>query len=267
MFIENCQKNYAMGAHGCVDEILVPFRFRVRFLIHMPKEPAKYGIKLLCLTDAHISYLYNVYIYTGKGSDGATLTAAERKLQIPSQAVVRLTKCLYKTNRNITCDNWFRSLEIAQELLKHGLIPPEFLPNKTRAVGTSLYCFTKELTQLPHVPKKSNVVTLLSSMHHSEFNDTSTGKSKIISFYNATIYVVDTLDMKCSNCSTNRKTRSWPPAIFYYILAMCRSNASTPFMKKRLTIPNLPDKLRKLIQEAVGENKEKGAALSVCDKK
>ncbi|KAJ8887714.1 hypothetical protein PR048_013932 [Dryococelus australis] len=70
MFIENCHKNYAMGAHGCVDVTLVPFRGCVRFLVYIPKKLARYGIKLLCLTDAHKSYLYNSYIYTGKGSYG-----------------------------------------------------------------------------------------------------------------------------------------------------------------------------------------------------
>ncbi|KAJ8877808.1 hypothetical protein PR048_022266 [Dryococelus australis] len=226
---------------------LVPFRGRVRFLINMPKKPAKYGIKWPCLTDSQDSYIYNGYIYTGKVSDGATLTPAERKLPIPSQ------------------------------------IPPEFLPNITRAVGTSLYGFVKEFTLRSHVPNKSKAVVLLSSMHHSEFNDTSTGKPEIISFYDATKPGVDALDMKCSNYSTNRKTRRWPLAIFYYILAMCGPSAyvlynmyskaekfsryefvknlgispATPFMKKRPTISNVPDELRKLIQEAMGEDQEK----------
>ncbi|KAJ8893503.1 hypothetical protein PR048_006101 [Dryococelus australis] len=107
MFVENCQKNYAMAAHGCIDETHVPFKGRFRFLVYMPKKPAKYGLKLLCLTDTQNTYFYNAYIYTGKGSDGATHTPAERKLKIPSQAVVHLTKCLYKTNQNIMSGNWF----------------------------------------------------------------------------------------------------------------------------------------------------------------
>ncbi|KAJ8867130.1 hypothetical protein PR048_032993 [Dryococelus australis] len=179
-----CQKYYAMDAHICVDETLVPFRGSVHFIVYMPMEPAKYGIKLLCLTDVNNSYLYNAYIYRGKGSDGAPPYSSRVKTPSSSsaQAVVRLTKCFYKTNRNITCDNLFCSLEITQELLKHGLtlvatmkankpqIPPEFLPNKTRAVGLSLHGFTKELTLLSNVLKKSKVsfhfllCTILNSM-------------------------------------------------------------------------------------------------------
>ena len=32
-FVSNCQKNYSPGAHMTVDETLVPFRGRVRFLV------------------------------------------------------------------------------------------------------------------------------------------------------------------------------------------------------------------------------------------
>lgn len=58
-FVSNCQQNYSPGAHMTVDETLVPFRGRVRFLVYNPKKPAKYGIKIMCMTEAHNSYLYN----------------------------------------------------------------------------------------------------------------------------------------------------------------------------------------------------------------
>ncbi|KAJ8884857.1 hypothetical protein PR048_011053 [Dryococelus australis] len=106
ILIENCQNKYAMGGHGCVDEILVPLRGRVRFVVYMPKKPTKYGIKLLCLTEA-----YNSQLLKHGLAFGATM----------------------KANRP--------------------QISPEFLPNKTRAVGSSLYGFTKELTLLSHVPE------------------------------------------------------------------------------------------------------------------
>lgn len=294
-FILNCQTCYALGAHVCVDETLVPFRGRVRFLVYMPKKPAKYGIKLLCMTDAHSSYLYNAYIYCGKESDGSTLSAEERKLQIPTQAVVRLTKCIFKTNRNVTFDNWFTSLEVAQHLSKNGLtivgtmrsnkpqIPPTFLPNKNKQVGTSMYGFTKEFTIVSYVPKKMKAVVLLSSMHHSAYNDTTNDKPEIVSFYNATKSGVDTMDMKCSNYSTNRKTRRWPLAIFYYILNIAESNAYNlyklypnsqqisryeflrklglslvnPYLRRRLTIPNLTKELVDLIEATLGEQSNK----------
>ncbi|GFY42352.1 DDE_Tnp_1_7 domain-containing protein [Trichonephila inaurata madagascariensis] len=290
LFIENCKRNYSLGAYATIDETLVPFRGRVKFRVCMPNKPSKYGIKVMCLTDAHNAYLYNAYVYTGKGSDGLTLSAQERNLTIPSQSVIRLTKCIYGTNRNITCGNWFTSIELATELKKHKLtlvgtvkknkpqIPPEFLPSKNREIGSTLYGFTKDNTLISYVPKKDKAVILLSTMHHSICTDIS-NKPEIISFYNATKSGVDTLDMKCKAYSPNRKTRRWPLVIFYHLIAVASSNAHiiyemypenkkksrydfileialslcNSYMKKRLQIPNLPEELKKIIKEAVGE--------------
>ncbi|XP_049946608.1 piggyBac transposable element-derived protein 4-like [Schistocerca serialis cubense] len=284
-FIWNCQQIYSPGAHLTVDETLVPFRGRVKFRIYMPNKPAKYGIKVMGLADAHNAYIYNAYIYSGKGCDGATLSTAEKKKSIPTQSVIRLSKGLYGTNRNISCDNWFCSVELAQELLAHNLtlvgtlkrnrpqIPAEFQARSDREIGSSLYGFTKEMTLLSYVPKRNKAVLLLSSMHHSNYTDVSNDKPEIISFYNATKSGIDTLDMKCSVYSTNRKTRRWPLAIFYHMVAMAGSNASIlyglfgekktvsrfdflkrvslylvyDFVKSRLAISNLPQELQSII--------------------
>lgn len=285
--ISNCQKLYNIGAHACVDEALIPFRGRCLFRMFMPKKPAKYGIKLMCLTDAHNSYLLNSYIYVGKDSDGKTLPDEERKFGKPTQSVVRLAAPIVGTNRNITADNWFSSIELVTELGKRKLtytgtlkknkreIPKEFYPDKTREVGSSKYGYTKDMTLLSYVPKKSKAVILVSSMHHSKYTDMTNNKPEIISFYNATKSGVDTMDMKCANYSPNRRTRRWPLAIFYYLISMMCVNteiihkasktASTlkrfDFMKllatnliknhmtRRLHIPNLPSEIRKIIAD------------------
>lgn len=68
----------------------------------MPKKPAKYGLKVMVLADARTHYFYNGYIYTGKGSDSIGLSEEEKKLLIPSQAVLRLTKPIEASRRNVT---------------------------------------------------------------------------------------------------------------------------------------------------------------------
>lgn len=236
-FIENCQKNYTIGTHGCIDEMLVPFRGRCRFKMYMPNKPAKYGIKIMALTDARTQYLANAYIYHGKNSDGNGLTTEERRLSVPTQAVLRLTKIIEGSNRNITADNWFSSIQVIEELKKRQLtylgtlkknkreIPPEFLPNKNRPAGSCLYGFTKEVTILSYVPHKNKAVLLLSSMHHREEIDVQSGKPAIIADYNNTKGGVDELDKKCSIYSSNRRTRRWPLAIFYRLLDISAANA------------------------------------------
>lgn len=120
-FIDNCQNVYGLGQSATIDERLISFRGRCRFKMYMPQKPCKYGIKIMCLTDARTSYLYNAYIYCGKGSDGFGLTREEQTFLKPTQTVIRLAKPLYGSNRNITADNWFTSMELITLLRKNGL--------------------------------------------------------------------------------------------------------------------------------------------------
>lgn len=90
LFIANCKTAYTPGVYLCVDEMLLPFRGRCKFIIYMPKKPAKYGLKILVVCDAETFYVYNAYIYHGKNSDGRGLAETERKLAIPTQSVLRL---------------------------------------------------------------------------------------------------------------------------------------------------------------------------------
>lgn len=109
-FLENCRNCYSIGEYACIDEMLLGFRGRYRFRMYIPNKPRKYGIKIMALTDAKTHYLLNAYIYSGKDSDGRTLTDDERKLPKPTQAVLQLTKPIVGSNRNITADNWFSSI-------------------------------------------------------------------------------------------------------------------------------------------------------------
>ncbi|KAK9884729.1 hypothetical protein WA026_007574 [Henosepilachna vigintioctopunctata] len=236
-FVQNCQKAYNVSEYATVDEMLVPFRGRTHLMIYMPMKPAKYGLKLMCLCDAKNGYFYNSYIYTGRGSDGESLPDEERKFLVPTQSVIRLAKPLYGSNRNITCDNWFTSVELVDNLKKKGLtcvgtlkknkreIPKQFLPSKQREIGSTLYGFAGQNTLLSHVPKKSKAVILLSSMHHIEATDQTTGKPEIIHFYNTTKGGVDEIDKKCSIYTCSRRTRRWPMVIFYRMLDVSSVNS------------------------------------------
>lgn len=115
-FIQNCQDIYSIGTCACVDEMLVAFRGRCRFKMYMPKKPAKYGLKIMCITDARNGYLINGYIYLGKDSDGQNLPQEQQRLSKPTQSVLRLISPIEGSNRNVTADNWFSSIELVNIL-------------------------------------------------------------------------------------------------------------------------------------------------------
>lgn len=305
--IENSQKNYTVGTSVCIDEMLVPFRGRCKFRMYMPLKPTKYGIKVLCMTDARNNYFYDGYIYCGKGSDGLTLSDEERTFSIPTQAVLRLTRSIVKTNRNVTADNWFSSIELVNELRQRGLtfvgtlkknkreVPSAFLPKKSRPVKSCLYGFTDNMTLLSFVQKASKCVLVISSMHHGTATDPATDKPEMIAFYNSTKGGVDSLDQKCANYSCNRRTRRWPMAVFFALLNISTVNAyvlhqsyrdaqyitrlnflkalarslTEPYMKVRLTGANLQKELRFTISRVlkVEVNEEENPEVDVLERR
>lgn len=234
-FNQNSQSAYTLGANATVDEMLVGFRGRCKFKMYLPSKPVKYGLKIQCLVDARTHFICNTYIYCGKGSDSLGLTDEEKRFAIPTQAVLRLSKPLFGSNRNITGDNWYSSIELTDQLLKKKLtyvgtmrknkreIPKEFLPSKTRQVGSTLYGFTCNKTLISRVPKKSKAVILISSMHHCRQDDGDL--PEINAFYNNTKSGVDAVDEKTTKYSCSRRTQRWPMALFYRIVDMSSVNA------------------------------------------
>jgi hypothetical protein len=120
-FVKNCQECYSIGEYACIDEMLVRFRGPCKFRMYIPNNPRKYGLKIMVLNDAKTQYFLNSYIYSGKDSDGNTLSDDEKRLDKPSQSVLRLSAPISGTNRNITADNWFTSIPLVLELKKRGL--------------------------------------------------------------------------------------------------------------------------------------------------
>lgn len=234
LFIANCRSNYSVGEYVTVDEMLIAFRGRCSFRMYLKNKPDKYGLKLQCICDAKTHYLLNAFVYTGKDTHSGNPNP--KKLSIPTQDVLSLIPPIANSNRNITGDNWFTSLELVNELKSQNLtyvgtirknkreIPSQFLPNNGRSVNSTVFGFTKDYTLISHVPKKNRAVLLISSMHHD--NSIIDGKPEIINFYNETKGGVDTIDQKCSCYKVGRRTRRWPQTIWFRIMDIAGVNAN-----------------------------------------
>ncbi|CAG4917457.1 unnamed protein product [Colias eurytheme] len=181
---------------------------------------------------------------------------------------------------NVTGDNWFSSIELVDKLKQNGLtyvgtvrknkreLPPEFLPNRTRPVGSTLFGFTNDKTLASYVPKKNQSVVMISSMHHDKTIDENSGKPEIIEFYNSTKAGVDALDQKCANYSDSSRTQRWPCVVFSAILNISMVNgyrlwkASNP--EKRLKRNNYIKNIgMKLIEPFVRQRQREYANFPV----
>ena len=232
--IDNCKNSYKAGSYVTIDEQLLAFRGCCPFCMYIPNKPAKYGVKIVMVCDAGTKYMIDASPYLGKK------TKKGDNMPLAEHYVKTLTTSLRGGNRNITMDNWFTSVKLADDLLQNPYnftmvgtlrknkpeIPSQMLSTKNRLAGDAKFCFDKEKTLLSYIPKKNRNVILLSTMHSgSTLMSQTTGKPDIIDFYNSTKGGVDTFDQMCGNMSTSRKTRRWPLCLFYGMLNIASINS------------------------------------------
>lgn len=284
LFITNCESNYTPYEYVTIDEQLLNFRGRCSFKMYLPNKPDKYGLKIVMMCDAKTYYMCSAIPYTGKDPNRNPQDGS-----IPTQYVMKLSKIIAGTNRNITMDNWFSSFELAQKLLENKLtmvgtlrknkreIPIQFLDVKRKEIPSSAFAFSKDITLVSHVSEKKKCVLLISSMHFQDEIDLETKKPEIIMFYNSTKGGVDTFDQLCHSKTVARKTRRWPLRIFYGMLDAAGINSFVlhrfktlnkdtrsnflkqladvlveDHMKQRAENKRLPRKLRQSIRDYLG---------------
>lgn len=262
VFIENCQKHYHLGQNVTIDEMLPGFRGRCSFRQYIPSKPNKYGIKIYCLSDSKLFYTSNMEIYCGQQPEGPF-----QQSNSSDSIVMRLSKPILGSGRNITADNWFTSLKLVRELEKNKVsyvgtirknkreLPPSFVSPKNRPCFSTIFGYTKNETLVSYVPKKGKSVLLLSSMHISSEEVTSEPEKKpeIILFYNETKSGVDVVDKLCATYNVSRSTRRWPMVIFYHLMNVAGVNSRIIFLANKNEFTTRRDFLKKLALSLVDE--------------
>ncbi|GBP17815.1 hypothetical protein EVAR_102674_1 [Eumeta japonica] len=79
--------------------------------------------------------------------------------------VQRLCEPMFNTGRNVTTDNWYSSIPLAEALLQKGLttvgtirknkkeIPSDFNTLRGRSVKSNMFGFRNDMVLVSHVPK------------------------------------------------------------------------------------------------------------------
>uniref|UniRef100_A0AAQ4RU08 PiggyBac transposable element-derived protein domain-containing protein n=1 Tax=Gasterosteus aculeatus aculeatus TaxID=481459 RepID=A0AAQ4RU08_GASAC len=203
----------------------------------MPSKPAKYGLKIFWVCDARIPYAIDGIVYTGRQP------GEEVQKNLGENIVQQLCSRFRNTGRNITMDNFFTSVPLAQHLLEKDPtivgtlrqnkpdIPPLMKPSKSREVHSKEFGFNDSLTMVSFVRKKGKDVGLLSTMHHDKEVDENSRKKKteVITYYNKTKGGVDTTDQMVGTYTSKRKTQRWPMVLWYNIIDIATLNAYTFF--------------------------------------
>ncbi|XP_056880632.1 piggyBac transposable element-derived protein 4-like isoform X2 [Takifugu flavidus] len=203
----------------------------------MPSKPAKYGLKIFWMCDARVPYTIDGTVYTGRQP------GEEIKKKLGETVVQQLCSGIRGTGRNITMDNFFTSVPLAEKLLEKDLtivgtlrqnkadIPPVMKPSKLREIYSSEFGFRGNMTMVSYVPRKGKSVVLLSTMHDDKAVDESNHKKKpdVILFYNQTKGGVDIMDQMVSTYTCKRRTRRWPMVLWSNMLDVATLNALASF--------------------------------------
>ncbi|XP_052423857.1 piggyBac transposable element-derived protein 4 isoform X5 [Carassius gibelio] len=227
---------YNPGPNVTVGECLVGFRGRCPFKQYMPSKPGRYGIKIWAACDSRSSYAWNLQIYTGKAADGKS----EKNQGM--QVVLDMTDGL--EGHTITCDNFFTSYALGQELLRRKMtmigtvrsnkpeLPPALLSMKNRTRLSSMFAFTDTHTLVSYCPRKNTNVLLMSTFHRDvKVSNKDHKKPEIILDYNHTKGGVDNLDKLVATYTCQRKTSRWPMVIFFNMLDVSAYNAFVLWME------------------------------------
>ena len=172
-FIESRQKPYVSNVYVTVDEQLLPCKARCRFIQNMANKPDKFGLKFSMMVDADSKYLYNDFPYLGKDD------TRETSVSVPTDVVMKLMLPLFKHGYNVTCDNFFTSLDLVVRLAKEkcslvGTIhqnrreQPQAAKAKQQLHETTLFKTTISSTSITltcYHCKKAKSVIMLSALH------------------------------------------------------------------------------------------------------
>ena len=110
-FIENCKKYYLPNFDLNIDEQLFPYYTRCPFIQYMANKPDKFDIKFWLLADAQTKYLCNGKPYLGKDLTRSRCT------DLPGDVCLNLLQPYFGKDYNVTTDNYFTSLKLAEELM------------------------------------------------------------------------------------------------------------------------------------------------------
>ncbi|XP_071039876.1 piggyBac transposable element-derived protein 4-like [Parasteatoda tepidariorum] len=233
-FIQNSQACYKPGENLTVDEQLFPSKTRCRFTQFMANKPDEFGIKFWLASDVKSKYLINDFPYLGKDEKRPS------DLPLGEFVVLKLTEPYLGHGRNITTDNFFKSISLAKKLLKK---------KKTTLVGT-LRANRKELPKFAKA-KKDNMIRYSTKLYKSDEYVLTVCKSKpnkkvlllsskhknvkvendakrvpeTVAYYNKTKFGVDIVDQMARKYSVKTGSRIWPLHVFYNILDLAAINA------------------------------------------
>ena len=110
--VDAIKSEYRPTKNVAVDEAMIPFKGRLSLKQYMPLKPVKRGIKVWECADSSNGFVCDLNVYTGKQRDG------NPEQGLGYRVVHNLTRTLVGKNHHVFVDNFFNSVNLAEDLLQ-----------------------------------------------------------------------------------------------------------------------------------------------------
>ena len=220
----------------------MPLKSCCSFVTFVPNKPDKYGMKFWVLADVETKYVSNIDVYLGA-------QGKEQRGGVPLAESVAVNFCKHIKGKgyNISCDNFFTLLPVAEKLARDKLsivgtmrknrreLCKKMTEPENKATYSSEFYWHDPTNFLfvKYQAKENKSVYLLSSMHGSADVDASNEKKKpeTILFYNANKVGVDCFDQMARLYTTRSASRRWPVAVWGNIFDIAAINSYVLYEK------------------------------------
>lgn len=222
MLLDNFKKVIVPGKILVIDETMVPWRGRIQFRQYIKNKTHKYGVKLykLCTVDG---FTCNMMVYTGKGQDG-------REKDHGMKTVLKLIQNLDKNGRIVITDNFYNSVDLAEELLKRKTflcgtlranrrgLPKSIVAKKIkkgevigkmRRTGVKVIKWVDKRPVLMITSCKNHDLKLITKTRFRRGREEQIRKPECIFFYNDGKKGIDYSDQMSSYYSPLKKGKKW----------------------------------------------------------
>jgi hypothetical protein len=220
-----------------VDETLIPFRGRSKFIQYMPQKPHKWGLKMWSIADSTNGYMLNVNLYRGEN------TCNEQNISY-NCVMKLLERCYLEKVHYLYMDSYFSSPKLFEDLIKQNIFSIGMIRNNRKGLLSKFK--TLELEHNESVTyQKGNLmymawkdkknITLLSTIKNNQTHDVSIRtnsentlikvKPNLISDYSSFMKAVDRNNQMCSYYSIPIKSFKWWKPILYRLVEISIVNA------------------------------------------
>ncbi|XP_037560458.1 piggyBac transposable element-derived protein 4-like [Dermacentor silvarum] len=230
-----------------IDESLMLFKGRLGWVQYIPLKRARFGLKFFLLCEESSGYVWDVLIYTAKGTYLGTPANLQPCSPMGTKVVMKLIEPLLGKGYCLTIDNFYTSPELVDLLIQHRTdvygtvrpnrkdMPPDFQTKKLKKGEVQAYQRGKCIA-LQWRDKKSSLRHEHSAhCKHGDFKDSKgrdIAKSSIVRDYNHTMGGVDKSDQMLSDYPVPRKRQKiYYKKIFRHLIDEATFNSFVLYQK------------------------------------